>query len=60
MKISGDPLLCLALVALFAAYLGFRIRRPNASKQLQLAVLAFVTATFFWVCSFLLSPAASL
>ena len=59
MKIPDDPLLCLALVALFAAYLGFSVRRPEASSRAKLAVLAVVTATFFLVCSLLLAPAAS-
>ncbi|QOY88046.1 hypothetical protein [Paludibaculum fermentans] len=59
MKIPGDSLLCLVLVAVFAAYLGFSVRRPDASRNTQLAVLAVVTATFFLVCSFLLAPTAS-
>ncbi len=60
MKIPDDPLLCLVLVALFAAYLGFSVLRPDASKRAQLVVLAAVTAVFFLVCSFLLGPAVSL
>ncbi|MGC4054682.1 MAG: hypothetical protein QM757_38020 [Paludibaculum sp.] len=60
MKIPDDPLLCLVLVALFGAYLGYSVRRPDASRKAQLATLAAVTATFFLVCSYLLGPTASL